>query len=63
MTEGTAGRVGGRVGRRAGRNARLADRARGPAHNPCPPGQIGTETFVLCRKMNPTEKTVETSEA
>ena len=29
----------------------------------CPPGQIGTETFVLCRKMNPTEKTVETPEA
>ena len=37
MTLGTAGRVG----RRVGRSARLADRARGPAQNPCPPGQIG----------------------
>ena len=27
--------------RRAGREARLAHRARGPAENPCPPGQIG----------------------
>ena len=27
--------------KRAGRKARLAHRARGPAENPCPPGQIG----------------------